>query len=171
MAISDLTSCILSCCEQRIVTLEAEQCTQLIPPPKHVTRSDASLLNCRKPLAENSQSCAAAHGTSVTATSTALLLQVVVYACNTNQPTSFMQALQDFEEVISMEPKNYLGDDFSRVTQIFRVAQYNLACCYSAIDQVRILSACSSWSTVQVSSFQKLQLLQRLDVLLMVLSP
>ena len=29
-----------------------------------------------------------------------------------------------------MEPKNYLGDDFSRVTQIFRVAQYNVACCY-----------------------------------------
>ena len=51
-----------------------------------------------------------------------------------------MQALQDFEEVISMEPKNYLGDDFSRVTQIYRVAQYNLACCYSAIDQVQQLS-------------------------------
>ena len=51
------------------------------------------------------------------------------------------QALQDFEEVISMEPKNYLGDDFSRVTQIFRVAQYNLACCYSAIDQVQGPSA------------------------------
>ncbi|BDA41945.1 Protein MET1, chloroplastic [Coccomyxa sp. Obi] len=45
-------------------------------------------------------------------------------------------ALIDFEEVISMEPKNYLGDDFSRVTQIFRVAQYNVACCYSAINQV-----------------------------------
>lgn len=40
-----------------------------------------------------------------------------------------------------MEPKNYLGDDFSRVTQIYRVAQYNLACCYSAIDQVQELSA------------------------------
>ena len=34
-----------------------------------------------------------------------------------------------------MEPKNYLGDDFSRITQIYRVAQYNLACCYAAIDQ------------------------------------
>ena len=40
-----------------------------------------------------------------------------------------------------MEPKNYLGDDFSRITQIFRVAQYNLACCYSAVDQVHQLSA------------------------------
>lgn len=54
---------------------------------------------------------------------------------------SSLQALQDFEEVISMEPKNYLGDDFSRITQVFRVAQYNLACCYSAIDQVQQLSA------------------------------
>ena len=53
------------------------------------------------------------------------------------------QALIDFEEVISMEPKNYLGDDFSRVTQIFRVAQYNVACCYSAINQVRAAAATS----------------------------
>jgi hypothetical protein len=49
----------------------------------------------------------------------------------------FWQALIDFEEVISMEPKNYLGDDFSRITQIFRVAHYNVACCYSAINQVQ----------------------------------
>lgn len=45
-------------------------------------------------------------------------------------------ALIDFEEVISMEPKNYMGEDLSKVTQIFRVTQYNIACCYSAIDQV-----------------------------------
>lgn len=56
------------------------------------------------------------------------------------------QALQDFEEVISMEPKNYLGDDFSRVTQIYRVAQYNLACCYSAIDQVWHLPHALAWA-------------------------
>lgn len=80
-----------------------------------------------------------------------------------------MQALQDFEEVISMEPKNYLGDDFSRVTQIYRVAQYNLACCYSAIDQVREISACSSLSTTHMSSFQRFDLLQRPDILLMFL--
>lgn len=36
------------------------------------------------------------------------------------------QALIDFENVLSMEPKNYLGDDFSRVTQIYRVTQYNI---------------------------------------------
>ncbi len=37
-----------------------------------------------------------------------------------------MQSLIDFENVLSMEPKNYLGDDFSRVTQIYRVTQYNI---------------------------------------------
>jgi hypothetical protein len=45
------------------------------------------------------------------------------------------QALIDFENVLSLEPKNYLGDDFSRVTQIYRVTQYNIACCYSMLDQ------------------------------------
>ena len=44
-----------------------------------------------------------------------------------------------FEEVLGMEPPNYLGDDFSRITQIYRVSQYNIACCYSAMNQV---SAC-----------------------------
>ena len=48
-----------------------------------------------------------------------------------------MKALIDFEEVIGMEPKNYLGDDFARVTPIYRVTQYNVACCYSALDSVR----------------------------------
>jgi hypothetical protein len=44
-------------------------------------------------------------------------------------------ALIDFENVLALEPKNYLGDDFSRVTQIFRVTQYNIACCYSTLGQ------------------------------------
>lgn len=47
-----------------------------------------------------------------------------------------VQALIDFEEVIALEPQKYIGDDFSRVTQVYRVAQYNVACCYSTIDQV-----------------------------------
>ena len=42
----------------------------------------------------------------------------------------------DFENVLSLEPKNFVGDDFSRVTQIYRVTQYNIACCYSAMNQV-----------------------------------
>jgi hypothetical protein len=35
-----------------------------------------------------------------------------------------------------MEPRNYLGDDFSRVTQVYRVTQYNIACCYSTLGQI-----------------------------------
>ena len=45
-------------------------------------------------------------------------------------------ALIDFENVLSLEPKNYLGDDFSRVTQVYRVTQYNIACCYSTLGQI-----------------------------------
>ena len=45
-------------------------------------------------------------------------------------------ALVDFENVLAMEPANYLGDDFARVTQVYRATQYNIACCYSAIGQV-----------------------------------
>ena len=33
------------------------------------------------------------------------------------------------------QPKNYLGDDFSRVTRVYRVTQYNIACCYSTLGQ------------------------------------
>lgn len=46
------------------------------------------------------------------------------------------EALIDFENVLALEPKNYVGDDFSRVTQTYRVTQYNIACCYSALNQV-----------------------------------
>jgi len=45
-------------------------------------------------------------------------------------------ALVDFENVIGMEPRNFVGDNFSRVTNIYRVAQYNVACCYAAVGAV-----------------------------------
>lgn len=45
-------------------------------------------------------------------------------------------ALIDFENVLSLEPKNFLGDDFSRVTNVFRVTQYNIACCYATMGQI-----------------------------------
>ena len=35
-----------------------------------------------------------------------------------------------------MEPKNYVGDNFSRITDIYRVTQYNIACCYAAQGSV-----------------------------------
>ncbi|GAB4815855.1 hypothetical protein N2152v2_002901 [Parachlorella kessleri] len=46
------------------------------------------------------------------------------------------EALIDFENVLSMEPKNYLGDNFARVTEVYRVTQYNIACCFAALKQV-----------------------------------
>lgn len=41
-----------------------------------------------------------------------------------------------------MEPPNFVGDDFSRVTQIYRVTQFNIACCYSSMGQVYYLHSC-----------------------------
>ncbi len=42
----------------------------------------------------------------------------------------------EFENIIAMEPRNFVGDNFSRNTPIYKVAQYNIACCYSMLDQV-----------------------------------
>ncbi|KAJ9520572.1 hypothetical protein QJQ45_007425 [Haematococcus lacustris] len=45
-------------------------------------------------------------------------------------------ALFDFENIIALEPRNYVGDNFSRVTPIYKVTQYNVACCYAMLGQV-----------------------------------
>jgi len=45
-------------------------------------------------------------------------------------------ALIDFENVVAMEPRKYIGDNFARYTDIYPVAQYNVACCYSALNQM-----------------------------------
>jgi len=39
-----------------------------------------------------------------------------------------------------MEPRNYVGDNFSRVTPIYKVTQYNIACCYSMLNEVSEVS-------------------------------
>lgn len=44
--------------------------------------------------------------------------------------------------MLAMEPKNYVGDNFSRITQIYRVTQYNIACCYAAMGSVRPARDC-----------------------------
>ena len=40
-----------------------------------------------------------------------------------------------FENVVGLEPKNYIGDNMQKVTDVYRIAQYNVACCYSMINQ------------------------------------
>eukprot|EP00879_Flechtneria_rotunda_P001171 GHRR01001317.1.p1 GENE.GHRR01001317.1~~GHRR01001317.1.p1 ORF type:complete len:312 (+),score=113.13 GHRR01001317.1:221-1156(+) len=44
-------------------------------------------------------------------------------------------ALVDFENVAALEPRNYVGDNLSRVTSILPVTHYNIACCYSMLKQ------------------------------------
>lgn len=45
------------------------------------------------------------------------------------------EALVTFENVVGLEPPKYMGDDFAKTSPVFRVAQYNVACCYSMINQ------------------------------------
>lgn len=45
-------------------------------------------------------------------------------------------ALIDFENVAAMEPAKFIGDNFARYTDIYPYAQYNAACCYSAMNQL-----------------------------------
>ena len=45
-------------------------------------------------------------------------------------------ALIVFENIVGLEPKNYIGDNFEKVTSLYRVAQYNIACCYSCLGSV-----------------------------------
>lgn len=53
----------------------------------------------------------------------------------------FMQgALVEFENIVAMEPRNFVGDSGARNTPIYKVALYNVACCYSMLDQVNICS-------------------------------
>lgn len=47
----------------------------------------------------------------------------------------FDEALVLFENVVGLEPPGYIGDNNAKVTDIYRVATYNVACCYSMIKQ------------------------------------
>jgi hypothetical protein len=42
-------------------------------------------------------------------------------------------ALVAFEEVKALEPAKYIGDSFERVSRIYVVTLYNIACCYSML--------------------------------------
>lgn len=46
------------------------------------------------------------------------------------------QSLVIFENVVGLEPPKYMGDNFSTVSDILKVAQYNVACCYSKINEM-----------------------------------
>lgn len=48
----------------------------------------------------------------------------------------YEEALIQFENIVALEPKNFIGDNFEKVTNIFRVAQYNAACCYACMGAI-----------------------------------
>merc|ERR1711924_315197 len=48
----------------------------------------------------------------------------------------FEGALIAIENVKASEPANYISDTFSRVTDIYQIAAYNVACAYAALGQI-----------------------------------
>lgn len=46
------------------------------------------------------------------------------------------KALITWEEVLGLEPPNYIGDNMSRCTDVFRVTQFNIACVYSRMNNM-----------------------------------
>lgn len=48
---------------------------------------------------------------------------------------NYEKACIEFEEVKGKEPPNYVGDRFERVTQVFKLSSYNIACCYSKLEK------------------------------------
>lgn len=46
------------------------------------------------------------------------------------------ESLVIFENVVGLEPPKYMGDNFATVSDILKVAQYNVACCYSKINEM-----------------------------------
>ncbi len=67
-------------------------------------------------------------------------------------------ALIVFENIVGLEPKNYIGDNFEKVTSIYRVAQYNVACCYSCLGAVEPgLEALQVAMSVGFDDFKKIR--------------
>lgn len=50
--------------------------------------------------------------------------------------SEYQAALEKFEDVIGLEPINYMGDDFSRYTLEYRLSHYNVACCLARLEEV-----------------------------------
>ena len=67
-------------------------------------------------------------------------------------------ALIVFENIVGLEPKNYIGDNFEKVTNLYRVAQYNIACCYSCLGAVEPgLEALQVAMSVGFDDFRKIR--------------
>lgn len=52
------------------------------------------------------------------------------------QSGDYENALLDWENVLGLEPANYMSDSFAMVSDIYQVAAYNTACCYCKMDQM-----------------------------------
>jgi tetratricopeptide (TPR) repeat protein len=53
------------------------------------------------------------------------------------QAGEYREALEQFQMVQTLEPPNYIGDRFERYTEYYKYASYNVACCYSKLEEER----------------------------------
>lgn len=48
----------------------------------------------------------------------------------------YYDAISEFVLAKDLEPPKYVGDNFERVTQIYKASAYNIACCYSKLNEM-----------------------------------
>ncbi len=53
-----------------------------------------------------------------------------------NRSGDYQAALLDWENVLGLEPMGYMSDRGSQISQIYQVAAFNIACCYSKMGEV-----------------------------------
>jgi len=49
----------------------------------------------------------------------------------------YNSAINDFAKAKDLEPPKYVGDRFERVTQVYKASAYNIACCYSKMNDIK----------------------------------
>lgn len=52
------------------------------------------------------------------------------------QAGKYEDALLDWENVLGLEPANYMADNMARVSDVYQVSAFNIACCYAKMGQV-----------------------------------
>jgi len=70
----------------------------------------------------------------------------------------YENAIFKFEDVLGMEPPNYVGDNFARITPMYEVASYNIACCYSKLKNTNAgLDALKDAMNAGFDDFEKIR--------------
>lgn len=87
-------------------------------------------------------------------------------ALETCRKGDYEKACIEFEEVRALEPQGYVGDRFERVTEVYKVSSYNIACCYSKLNKGEpALDALRDALSSGFDDFQKIRTDPNLEIL------